>query len=113
MTDRYCVFGNPVAHSRSPAIHARFAAQCHQDLSYEALLAPLDGFSATAREFVAAGGKGANVTLPFKEEAFRLCARHSARAERAGAVNTLDFTGSGIFGDNASCCSGRAGPRAA
>ena len=100
MTDRYCVFGNPVAHSRSPAIHARFAAQCHQDLSYEALLAPLDGFSATAREFVAAGGKGANVTLPFKEEAFRLCARHSARAERAGAVNTLDFTGSGIFGDN-------------
>ena len=100
MTDRYCVFGNPVAHSRSPAIHARFAAQCHQDLSYDALLAPLDGFSATAREFVAAGGKGANVTLPFKEEAFRLCARHSARAERAGAVNTLDFTGSGIFGDN-------------
>ncbi|MBK8890155.1 MAG: shikimate dehydrogenase [Dechloromonas sp.] len=100
MTDRYCVFGNPVAHSRSPAIHARFAAQCHQDLSYEALLAPLDGFSATAREFVAAGGKGANVTLPFKEEAFGLCTRRSARAERAGAVNTLDFTGSGIFGDN-------------
>lgn len=100
MTDRYCVFGNPVAHSRSPAIHARFATQCHQDLSYEALLAPLDGFSATAREFVAAGGKGANVTLPFKEEAFGLCTRRSARAERAGAVNTLDFTGSGIFGDN-------------
>ena len=100
MTDRYCVFGNPVAHSRSPAIHARFAAQCHQDLSYEALLAPLDGFSATARKFVAAGGKGANVTLPFKEEAFGLCTRRSARAERAGAVNTLDFTGSGIFGDN-------------
>ena len=100
MTDRYCVFGNPVAHSRSPAIHARFAAQCHQDLSYEAILAPLDGFAATVRSFVAAGGKGANVTLPFKEEAFGLCTRRSARAERAGAVNTLTFTGPGIFGDN-------------
>ena len=100
MTDRYCVFGNPVAHSRSPAIHARFAAQCHQDLSYEAILAPLDGFAATVGSFVAAGGKGANVTLPFKEEAFGLCTRRSARAERAGAVNTLAFTGPGIFGDN-------------
>ena len=100
MTDRYCVFGNPVAHSRSPAIHARFAAQCHQDLSYEAILAPLDGFAATVGDFVAAGGKGANVTLPFKEEAFGLCTRRSTRAERAGAVNTLAFTGPGIFGDN-------------
>jgi shikimate dehydrogenase len=100
MTDRYCVFGNPVAHSRSPAIHARFAAQCHQDLSYEAILAPLDGFAATLGDFVAAGGKGANVTLPFKEEAFALCTRRSARAERAGAVNTLAFTGPEIFGDN-------------
>ena len=100
MTDRYCVFGNPVAHSRSPAIHARFAAQCHQDLSYEAILAPLDGFAATVGSFVAAGGKGANVTLPFKEEAFGLCTRRSARAERAGAVNTLAFTGPEIFGDN-------------
>ena len=100
MTDRYCVFGNPVAHSRSPAIHARFAAQCHQDLSYEAILAPLDGFAATVGSFVAAGGKGANVTLPFKEEAFGLCTRRSGRAERAGAVNTLAFTGPEIFGDN-------------
>ena len=100
MTDRYCVFGNPVAHSRSPAIHARFAAQCHQDLSYEAILAPLGGFAVTVSEFVAAGGKGANVTVPFKEEAFRLCTRRSARAERAGAVNTVAFTGNEIFGDN-------------
>ncbi len=100
MTDRYCVFGNPVAHSRSPAIHARFAAQCRQDLSYEAILAPLDGFVATVGDFIAGGGKGANVTLPFKEEAFALCTRRSVRAERAGAVNTLAFTGSGIFGDN-------------
>ena len=100
MTDRYCVFGNPVAHSRSPAIHARFAAQCHQDLSYEAILAPLAGFAAAVGDFVAGGGKGANVTLPFKEEAFALCTRRSARAEQAGAVNTLAFVGSEIIGDN-------------
>ena len=100
MTDRYCVLGNPVAHSRSPAIHARFAAQCRQDLVYEAQLAPLDGFTETVRQFVAAGGKGANVTVPFKEEAFRLCTRRSARAERAGVVNTLAFAGGEIHGDN-------------
>ncbi|WP_153147468.1 shikimate dehydrogenase [Dechloromonas sp. H13] len=100
MTDRYCVLGNPVAHSRSPAIHAQFAAQCRQDLVYEALLAPLDGFAETVRGFIAAGGKGANVTVPFKEEAFRLSTRLSARAERAGAVNTLAFAGREIYGDN-------------
>ena len=100
MTDRYCVLGNPIGHSRSPAIHARFAAQCGQDLSYEAVLAPLDGFAATVAQFVAAGGKGANVTVPFKEEAFRLSTRRSARAERAAAVNTLAFDETGIFGDN-------------
>ena len=100
MTDRYCVLGNPVAHSRSPAIHAQFAAQCRQDLVYEALLAPLDGFAGTVRQFVAAGGKGANVTVPFKEEAFRLSIQRSPRAERAGAVNTLAFAGEEIYGDN-------------
>ncbi len=100
MTDRYCVFGNPVAHSRSPGIHARFAAQCHQDLSYEAILVPLAGFAAAVRDFVAGGGKGANVTLPFKEQAFALCTRRSARAEQAGAVNTLAFFGNEIIGDN-------------
>lgn len=100
MTDRYCVLGNPVAHSRSPAIHAQFAVQCGQDLVYEALLAPLDGFAETVRGFVATGGKGANVTVPFKEEAFRLCTRRSARAERAGAVNTLAFAADEIHGDN-------------
>ena len=100
MTDRYCVFGNPVSHSRSPAIHARFAAQCHQDLSYEAILVPLPGFAAAVGDFVAGGGKGANVTLPFKEEAFALCTRRSARAEQAGAVNTLAVVDNEIFGDN-------------
>ena len=100
MSDRYCVLGNPVAHSRSPAIHAQFAAQSGQDLVYEALLAPLDGFADTVRTFIAAGGKGANVTVPFKEEAFRLCTRRSPRAERAGAVNTLVFAADEISGDN-------------
>ena len=100
MSDRYCVLGNPVAHSRSPAIHAQFAAQSGQDLVYEALLAPLDGFADTVRRFIAAGGKGANVTVPFKEEAFRLSKRLSARAERAGAVNTLVFADGAIRGDN-------------
>ena len=100
MTDRYCVLGNPVAHSRSPAIHARFAAQCRQDLVYEALLAPLDGFTATVRDFIAAGGRGLNVTVPFKEEAFRLANHLSERARAAGAVNTLAFAGGEIRGDN-------------
>ena len=100
MTDRYCVFGNPIAHSKSPAIHALFAASTQQDLSYEARLAPLEGFATAVRDFAAAGGRGANVTVPFKEEAFRLCNRLSQRAERAGAVNTLVFEGWEIFGDN-------------
>ena len=100
MSDHYCVFGNPVGHSKSPAIHAAFAAQCGQDLRYEAILAPADGFAASVRRFVAAGGRGANVTVPFKEEAFRLANRLTARAELAGAVNTLLFEGREILGDN-------------
>lgn len=100
MTDLYCVFGNPIAHSRSPAIHAAFAAATGQDMVYEARLAAVDGFKQAISDFVAAGGKGANVTVPFKEEAFRLSTRLSARAARAGAVNTLAFNGAEIFGDN-------------
>ncbi|MDA0189016.1 MAG: shikimate dehydrogenase [Proteobacteria bacterium] len=100
MTDRYCVFGNPVAHSKSPAIHAAFARQTGQDLRYDAILAPLDGFVAAVADFVAAGGRGANVTVPFKEEAFRLSTRRTARAELAGAVNTLSFDDGEAIGDN-------------
>jgi shikimate dehydrogenase len=100
MTDRYVVIGNPVAHSQSPRIHALFAAATGQDMRYETLLAPLDGFTATVREFAAAGGRGANVTVPFKEEAFRLATRRSQRAQAAGAVNTLTFAGAEILGDN-------------
>lgn len=98
--DRYAVIGNPVAHSKSPLIHADFAQQTEQQLSYEALLAPIDGFAATVADFRAAGGRGANVTLPFKLEAFALAERHSARALAAGAVNTLVFHDDHIFGDN-------------
>jgi shikimate dehydrogenase len=100
MTDRYCVFGNPIAHSRSPQIHALFAAQTGQDLAYEARLAPLDGFAGAVAQFRAEGGRGANVTVPFKEEAFRLCDRLSPRARAAGAVNTLTFASDGVAGDN-------------
>ncbi len=100
MSDLYAVFGNPIAHSKSPAIHAAFAAASGQDLRYEAHLAAVDGFFQAISEFVAAGGKGANVTVPFKEEAFRLATRLSERAARAGAVNTLAFDAAGIFGDN-------------
>ncbi len=100
MSDLYAVFGNPISHSKSPVIHAAFAASSGQDLIYEARLAPVDGFAAALAEFVGAGGKGANVTVPFKEDAFRLATRLSERAARAGAVNTLAFSGNEVFGDN-------------
>lgn len=100
MTDQYCVFGNPVAHSKSPLIHAAFARQTGEDIRYETILAPRDDFAGAVRAFIDAGGRGANVTVPFKEEAFRLCARRSLRAELAGAVNTLRFECSGMLGDN-------------
>lgn len=100
MTDRYAVFGHPIAHSKSPQIHAAFARQTGQDMRYEAILAPLDGFVDRVAAFIAAGGRGANVTVPFKQEAFRLAHRLSPRAQHAGAVNTLAFDAGGTVGDN-------------
>lgn len=100
MTDHYAVFGNPIAHSKSPLIHASFARQTGQDLDYTALLAPLDGFAECVTAFRAGGGAGANVTVPFKEQAHALAARRTPRAEAAGAVNTLHFQGAEILGDN-------------
>lgn len=99
--DRYCVFGNPVAHSKSPRIHARFAALTGEALAYEARLAPLDGFAAAVHAFFANGGRGCNVTVPFKEEAWALADRRSVRAAKAGAVNTLRREADGrLLGDN-------------
>lgn len=91
MTDQYAVIGNPVAHSKSPLIHAEFARQTGQDMAYSALYAPLDGFAAAVRSFrETTKGKGLNVTLPFKHEAWRLSEAQGA-AMTAGAVNTLKF----------------------
>jgi shikimate dehydrogenase len=97
---RYAVIGNPVEHSRSPWIHARFAQMTGEPVEYGRVLAPLDAFSATVRQFRAEGGRGCNVTLPFKFEAAQLAVRRSPRAELAGACNTLRFEEGGIFGDN-------------
>jgi shikimate dehydrogenase len=100
MTDKYAVIGNPISHSKSPEIHALFAEQTGQDISYERLLAPLDGFTQTVYDFMDAGGRGANVTVPFKLEAHALATELSVRAQAAGAVNTLRFDGDIIYGDN-------------
>ena len=98
--DRYVVIGNPVAHSRSPDIHARFARETGEDIAYDRLLAPLGEFERIAREFFAQGGRGANVTLPFKVDAYGFATERTARAELAGAVNTLTARADGIVGDN-------------
>lgn len=100
MSNRYCVFGHPVGHSRSPRIHAAFAEQTGEDLSYAAIEAPLDDFPGAWRSFVEAGGLGANVTVPFKEQACQLADVLSPRARRAGAVNTLMLGKNGkTYGD--------------
>ncbi|MDM7322852.1 MAG: shikimate dehydrogenase [Gammaproteobacteria bacterium] len=101
MLDRYAVIGNPIAHSQSPRIHALFAAQSGQAMTYERILAPLDGFREAVLRFRAEGGRGMNVTVPFKLQAAELCDTLSERAARAGAVNTLIFHPDGtIEGDN-------------
>ncbi|WP_140725409.1 shikimate dehydrogenase [Pseudomonas sp. Hp2] len=97
---RYAVFGHPVAHSLSPRIHAAFASQHGIALEYTAIDAAPDAFAATLERFAAEGGAGANVTLPLKEQAFALAATLSARARRAGAVNTLVRDGDRWHGDN-------------
>jgi len=100
MTDQYAVIGNPVEHSLSPGIHAQFARATGQDIAYGRILAPRDGFRAAVAAFRAAAGKGLNVTLPFKHEAWRLAAVRSGFALGAGAVNTLAFEGERIVGHN-------------
>ncbi|WP_442111125.1 shikimate dehydrogenase [Pseudomonas sp. NUPR-001] len=98
--DQYVVFGNPIGHSKSPLIHRLFADQTGQQLEYSTLLAPLDDFSMCAQGFFKQG-LGANVTVPFKEEAYRLVDSLTPRAQRAGAVNTLSKLADGsLQGDN-------------
>lgn len=99
--DRYAVMGNPVAHSKSPQIHALFAQQTHQQLVYTANLVALDQFEHAVQTFAENGGKGLNITVPFKHAAWQWVTRRSPRAERAGAVNTIMFRpDSTSYGDN-------------
>jgi shikimate dehydrogenase len=100
MTMRYAVIGNPIEHSKSPLIHQAFARQTGQDITYERVLAPLEGFSDTVAALIGRGFGGANVTVPFKLEAFALAQQLTERAHDAGAVNTLVFSNDGIVGDN-------------
>lgn len=100
MSERYAVIGHPVAHSMSPEIHAEFARATGQEMEYGRIEAPLDGFAAAVDAFRAAGGRGLNVTLPFKGEAWAYAMRVSERARVARAVNTLRFEGVESCGDN-------------
>lgn len=85
--DQYAVFGNPINHSKSPFIHTLFARQTQQSMIYTAQCVPVDGFTEAAKHFFAQGGRGCNVTVPFKEEAYRFADRLTERARLAGAVN--------------------------
>src|SRR5574344_1309302 len=99
--DKYAVLGNPIAHSRSPYIHTEFAKSCNQDLIYDKLLCPLDDFKKTVDTFKNSSGKGLNITVPFKEQAYNYATVLTDRANKAGAVNTLKFCDDGsIIGDN-------------
>ena len=98
--DQYRVFGNPIKQSRSPFIHQAFADNTQQSISYQSQLVALDAFDESVKEFAQSGGKGANITVPFKEQALLLCDQISERASLAGAVNTLSFINGRIFGDN-------------
>lgn len=101
MSERYAVVGNPVAHSLSPIIHEQFALQQAKSIDYEKILSPIDAFEITVKQFQAMGGKGMNVTMPFKKEASRLVQQRTERALAAGAVNTVSFLQDGTwFGDN-------------
>ncbi len=100
MTDRYALLGHPLGHTKSPRIHAEFARATGQDLTYEAIEAPLDGFKAAVDAFRAAGGRGINVTLPFKLEAFAYATDRMERARLAGAANCMKFEGDKAIAEN-------------
>ncbi|GAA0818326.1 shikimate dehydrogenase [Colwellia asteriadis] len=98
--DKYCVFGNPIAQSRSPFIHHAFAVATNKKISYQAKFVELGEFTSAIQTFIKEGGKGANVTAPFKEEALRIADHLTERARLAGAVNTLTIKDGKIYGDN-------------
>ncbi len=107
MTDQYAVIGNPIAHSKSPLIHAAFAREVGHDISYNRMLVPINQFRAALDEFRSKGARGANVTLPFKFEAFKYATQLTDRAKASGAVNVLRFnelgdgqSGAEVLGDN-------------
>jgi shikimate dehydrogenase len=100
MTDKYAVIGNPIAHSKSPQIHKMFAEQTGQNISYEKVQSPLDGFAATLERLRSEAYKGCNITVPFKLQAFHLSTRPTTRAIAANAANTLTFEGGDILADN-------------
>jgi len=100
MTDKYAVVGNPVAHSKSPLIHAEFARRTGQDISYAMILAPLDGFRKAVFKFRDEGGRGVNVTLPFKREAWDIVDGREGYALDASAVNTITFADGRMVGHN-------------
>lgn len=101
MTDRYAIIGNPVAQAKSPALQTAFARQCGQDIDYGAILSDPENFVAAVRSFQASGGKGMNITMPFKLQAFELADELTPRGRAAGAINTFVFRQDGsILGDN-------------
>jgi len=100
MTDRYALFGFPIAHSKSPLIHSEFARATAQDLTYELIEAPAGGFAAAVDRFRAEGGRGGNITMPFKLDAFAYATELSERARLAGAVNCMKFEGSRALAEN-------------
>ena len=100
MTDKYAVFGNPIAHTRSPMIHQMFAEQAGQQMEYASQLVEENNFTAAADHFFLNGGKGLNVTVPFKQDAFNYAPNKTERASLAGAVNTLTMQPDGtVLGD--------------